>query len=245
MTTRWKLASALGVAAVLSSGIALSLLLSGSDEAPPTNGTSPAGVGGGPALGTPRRITEGDWQPPGVYHIPTVDRGPVPTEHVGEVINGIRITAPGEGADGICPGKARESDLPFPFEATYLPPNTFEMAKPDVLACPDGRMESAHMSFQIGGQSGLAPGQNGIALFVVNYAALTGPPTASGTGAVSAIEVNGQPAVAVAPEIYEGAEIGQGSVVVDTPNGVIEVVGNTMPLAELVKIAEGLKCSSC
>lgn len=156
---------------------------------------------------------------------------------MGEVINGIRITAPGESAPGICPGKARESDLPFPFEATYLPPNTFEMAEPQVLECPDGRLESAHRSFQIG--------EAGPALFAISYAVLSGPPIAYGTGDVAPITVNGQAAVTVAPEIYEGVEIGQASVVVVTPKGSITVVGNTIPLAELVKIAEGVKCPAC
>jgi hypothetical protein len=51
--------------------------------------------------------------------------------------------------------------------------------------------------------------------------------------------------VAIAPAKNNGVEVGQGAVVMDTRNGVIEVSGSGMPLAELVRIAKGLKYDKC
>ena len=57
--------------------------------------------------------------------------------------------------------------------------------------------------------------------------------------------INGLPAVSVAPELYEGVEMGPGSVVLDTPKGSLAVVGSNMPLQELIKVAEGAECPDC
>jgi hypothetical protein len=181
----------------------------------------------------PKRVTEGDWVP-SVASVKVTEERPTPApQHVGEVINGVRILALSEGAgQGPCPGQQKPAaDMALPFEAGYLPPNTFEIAEPEVVVCPDGAIVYAGRMFEIGVGVGAA--------FNIDYV-WSGLAAAAGTGEVRPITVNGHPGVAIAPEMYEGAEIGPGAVVLVTEHAAIEVYGSSMPLAELIKIAEGV-----
>ncbi len=202
--------------------------------------SAPAAGGGGPELyPEPRRVTEGDWTPVTWDDIP----GPndkVPEERVyyqvGEVINGIRITDGGGNGGSACPD-AVPSEAPSTLKVTYLPPNTFEMAKPQMWQCGGGAVAAVMLRYSIG--------ERGLAFIDVNYARLAGEPQAVGTGPVEPIVVNGQAAVAVHPAIFKGKEIGQGSVVIVTKNGAIEVIGSSIPMAETIKIAQGIRCEAC
>jgi hypothetical protein len=241
MADHWrKLLPAVGIGVTISAVIAALILFSDSDDSPDSSNSAisfanDGGVGGGPEFIKPSRVTEGDWEPPGFRNLPTQDK-PIAAQHVGEIINGIRILDFGQSAARACPGKQQAADLPFPFLATYLPPNSFEMAKPWVGTCPNGEIDSAGRSFQIGGEGALA-------IFGIVYAAAE--PVAYGFGDIEPMTINDWPAVAIAPAKNNGVEVGQGAVVMDTPNGVIEVSGSGMPLDELVKIAQGLKCDKC
>lgn len=245
MPNQWrKLAISLAVSSLLGGAVlALALLLDTGESAPPpiidgTPGPGAHGAGGGPEFIKPERVTDGEWMPVELNDLPTADQGPITARHVGEVINGIRILGIGESGQTVCSGKQQRSDLPVPFEPSYLPPNTFQMAKPEVLLCDDGAVESAHLLYQIGSEGALSA-------FGINYVNDLEQATATGTGEAMPLTINGFPAVAILGTQEGYPAVGPASVVIDTPNGSVSVVGNNMPLDELLKIAEGLKCAAC
>lgn len=217
----------------------LALLSSCNDDAPeePESG-NPEGAGGpGAPLETPRRITEGDAVPSEAFDVPTEDHGAIEPMHVGDIVNGIEILAPGENAQGICPREQIVSDQEIPFELEYLPENTHEIVEPRVLECPDGRLESASRRFLIG----ISP-----AGFNVSYARLAGPAAASGTGPVEPIEINGVDGVLVgAQRTEEGSALSQTQIVVPTDEGGLAITANGVPTDEVIAIAEGIRCFEC
>jgi hypothetical protein len=60
---------------------------------------------------------------------------------------------------------------------------------------------------------------------------------------ISATTIGGRPAVVIRPSTEEG--YGRSSAAVATDNGFIGVDAHELPLAETVKIAEGVECASC
>jgi hypothetical protein len=240
MDRSWvRLALPLVIGSILSAGVVAVIVFSDSTDSDPNASiTGTGGAGGGPDFVQPSRVTEGDWEPPGVRNLPTPDpqERPLKAKHVGEVVNGIRIADFGETVTSPCPGEQRKSGEPLPFEVKYLPPNTFEIARPSVFVCPDGELAGAGRSFQIGDQGGLA-------VFVISYSA--SEPIAYGWGDYTAMTINGWPSVAIDSVKNNGAAVGGAVVVMDTPNGFLEVTGTIMPLDELIKIAEGISCTTC
>ncbi len=252
VSSHWrKLLPALAIGAAISAGV-VALLVFSENDAPPAvqqrdglseiaaNSPGEGGIGGGPRwVWPPKRVTEGDWAPPGASVTITEDRPLPAAQHVGGVINGIRMVdpnAPAEVTEHVC--YARRADLPFPLETTYLPPNAYLMIEPEVLACPDdGQMTAASVRYQIG-----APGA--LASFGIGFFALS-EPWAYVVGEVQPVEINGMKGITVAPERYQGVEVGLGSVVVKTSRRMVEISGARMPLDELIKIAQGVKCLVC
>lgn len=256
MNTDWrKLLPAFAIGAAVSAGIVALLVFSrGDDEPSPvqqgaaaseieggSSSSAAGGAGEGPRwIWPPKRLTEGDWVPPAASVKVTADLPPPSPKHVGEVINGIRIVdpaAPAAISADTCSVPVQRSSIPFPLEVTYLPPNTFAAIEPEVLVCPDDGTITATVHYQIG-----APGA--LASFTIVYGA-SAAALAYGNGEVAPIEINGLKGVTVAAQTQRGVETGFSRVTLKTPGGILEVGGSRMPLDELVKIAQGVRCSVC
>ena len=254
-STGWrKLLPSLAIATAISGGIVALAVFVDSDDRPadepqgnaaadvqgePSNSGEGAAGGGPGVIWPPKRVTEGDWRPPQADVKILQDLPLPPAQHVGEVINGITIvdpSAPIEENGPVCP--SRSADLPFPLEATYLPPNTFQVTESEVRVCPeDGRMTAAIVDYQIGGEGALAN-------FRIVYS-VSWPDVVYGNGDVAAVEINGLKGVAVAAQTQGELETGFARVTLKTADGILEVGGARIPLEELLKIAEGLRCSFC
>jgi len=246
-------ALAAAVLAVLVLGAAVFLVLRGTG-----GGEDVPRTGGGPySFFEPRRVSPGIWFPPasdpeaqarGEAAAAADVRKP---RFIG-TLNGFPFIDPSEQAEipDPCAGRKLtfiEDDLDaIPFELTYLPPDTFEYQPPYVTTCQDGQREiilNAVREFENGrlieGEANLG------APFTVTYSDME-PVVLSIAPAsrVGATTVNGHPGVIIRPVTPEG--YAEGMVVFKRDDGgTVEIRGTYMPMDELLKIAEGVRCEGC
>ncbi len=135
---------------------------------------------------------------------------------------------------------------------SYLPPDTFEIEVPYVAKCRVGEREiilSAVRDFRNGHPVDPVQRRKMEVMFsaaiIVGYSDME--PVILSTASAdryNAATINGHPAVIVRPVTPEGW--GEGRVVFRRDDGgVVDIFGNNIPLEELLKIAEGVRCASC
>ena len=116
---------------------------------------------------------------------------------------------------------------------SYLPPGTAAVTPQNEAVCADGSVAWAGQHFLTDGPTFGIWYESGEWAF----------PQDAPAERVAAGKVQGRPAVIIRPLTKEG--FGRTWVVFATKNGMIVVDAQEMPLAEALKIAEGIRCESC
>jgi hypothetical protein len=157
------------------------------------------------------------------------------------VVNGFRIWSyDHEVADDIafkvvCGGEDyAEWRLAEKLEFTYLPPGTAAETPQQEVLCPDGSVAGAGQHFIVLDGPGLGIWyERGERAFGFS----------ASVGRISAGKVQGRPAVIINPLTEEG--FGDSWVAFETEDGFIWIQAIDLPLDEMLKIAEGVRCGSC
>jgi len=199
---------------------------------PPAENFQPAGDIHAPSYQEPVQVEGGDWSVPadGLPSEILTAAGFRPFD--GDEANGIRLLG-NFGYREVCGGNDYWKFVKYDgMKYAHLPPGTFAMGPQSAAVCPDGSVAGFGQDFITGSSS-----------FVLSYSvgerALRCGVAAGGKFAG---EIAGRPAVVLAQdeEGYERTWIG-----LATDRGIIVVDVIRMPLANALKIAEGIECGVC
>jgi len=204
------------------------------------------GTGGGQvaAPSYPTQRAPGYWTPPALdpanfARNVAIDEAERVTPLLAGSINGFRFFGPGDPlkeypCDPNAAKLAAPGEMELPLEVGYFPAGTVEEA-PRVQICPDGTLQLAVRSFQVAGTA-----------FSVSYhageRAIYNDSIREGRTVRPAV-VNGAPAVIVEPATRDG--YGESLIVWETANGFIRLYAVDLPLDELLKVAETVRCNKC
>jgi len=155
-------------------------------------------------------------------------------------LNGIHLYSFDDVASGVeswpslCSSGAARTEPRDADELTfrYLPPGAVTLGGQTAVVCEDGRVASFGQQFSAGGGT-----------FDIWYAA--GERTLGHDAPaerISAEEINGMEAVVIRPG--DGL-LPRGWIAMVTPGGLLTLDARGLPLEEMVRIAEGIGCSTC
>ncbi len=206
-------------------------------EAPTIGGHS------GPRYEVPIPVTDGDLWPADFNFQEAGDRATAVELSEGTPLSGkvagieiIPIAAANrENAAGLC--DIAEFKEAKHFEFGYLPPGTSLQTPQYEALCPDGSLNFVSQEFvtKHGGFLKVEYGHRapGHRFFVYD----------APEERVRTTEINGREALVVDPPIPEG--MGQSLVAHSAPNGFITVIGANIPVEEIIRLLENLKCADC
>lgn len=130
-------------------------------------------------------------------------------------------------------GEVKEFPLDDRLSYAYLPPGTAALSPQSASVCEDGTVQQVQQRFITYNASFDIYYQSGERAFQADAPA----------GRVASATIAGQPGLVIRPVTDEG--FGRSSSVFATDHGFIVVDARDLPLNEVMKIAEGVKCDAC